>query len=50
MATVNETYDEDEINIRCRAWLAAKLIAENADVSYLTGEELAAETETAAAE
>ena len=41
METVNAAYDEDESNIRCRAWLAAKLVVDNADVTYMTAEELA---------
>ena len=36
METVNATYDEDEAAIRCRAWLAAKYVAENGDVTYVS--------------
>ena len=39
METVNETYDEDEAAVRCRAWLAARLIAEDATVSYVEADE-----------
>ena len=40
MEDVNAAYDADEAAIRCRAWLAARLVAENAQVNYMTGEEL----------
>ncbi len=36
---VNAAYDAEESAIRCRAWLAAKLIADNAAVDYVSAEE-----------
>ncbi len=43
METVNATYDEEEAAIRCRAYLAAKFIADNGNVTYVSAEETEAE-------
>ena len=38
MEMVNAVYDAEESAIRCRAWLAAELIADNAVVEYVSAE------------